>query len=118
MANMYSSGYKSEDSTDPSSLCSETGNCIEQQQYVRKNKLSSEKLMLLCLVASVSSGIVITRPDINISHSSVYQYNVYDFGNRGNIDVLYDFISSLINNSEDLDGRIVDMVNEKFWNLI
>ena len=33
-------------------------------------------------------------------------------------DILYGFISNLIINSEDVDGRIVDMVNEDFWDLI
>jgi hypothetical protein len=33
-------------------------------------------------------------------------------------DVLQRFISNLIENSEDLDGRIVNMVNDNFWDLI
>lgn len=75
-------------------------------------------MCLLVTTASISSDVAINYSGINPSLSSVYQCSIYDFDNRGNIDVLYDFISTLMNKSEDLDGRIVDMVNEKFWDLI
>jgi len=117
MTNIHSSStYIFEDNIkSASSLYSETNNYIEQQA-IRKNN-SWFGLMFLLITASVSYNININYPDRS-SLSSVYQCNMYGFDNRENINVLLDFVSSLINNSEDLDGRIVDMVNDKFWDLI
>jgi hypothetical protein len=116
MANIHSSStYTSEDNVNStSSLYSETNNYIERQPVQKYNWLG---LMFLLVTASISSEIDIKYSD-SFSLSSVYQCSVYDFDKRENMDVLQDFVSSLINNSEDLDGRIVDMINDKFWDLI
>ncbi|TAG88974.1 MAG: hypothetical protein EAZ20_07485 [Bacteroidetes bacterium] len=37
---------------------------------------------------------------------------------QNQIDVLVSFVSKLVNESKDLDGEIVDMVNKNFWDLI
>jgi hypothetical protein len=100
-----------------SSLRSDAGNHREQQT-VRQSKLLFGGFMFLLVSGSISSNIVINRPEISLSFSSVYQCSIHDFDSRANMEILYDFVSNLINNSEDLDGRIVNMVNEKFWDLI
>ncbi|GHT73001.1 hypothetical protein AGMMS50262_03310 [Bacteroidia bacterium] len=116
MTNIHSaSTYTSEDNVNSiSSLYSETSHYIERQPIQKNSWLG---LMFLLVTASISSEIDIKHSD-SFSLSSVYQCSVYDFDKRENMDILHDFVSSLINNSEDLDGRIVDMVNEKFWDLI
>ncbi|MDR2809908.1 MAG: hypothetical protein LBB84_05035 [Tannerellaceae bacterium] len=99
-----------------SSLYSNTNNYIEQQPARINNTWHG--LMFLLVTASISSDIDINHSYISSSLSSVHPCSIYGLSDRENIDVLRDFISNLINNSEDLDGRIVDMVNEKFWDLI
>lgn len=37
---------------------------------------------------------------------------------QSQMDILVSFVSKLANESEDLDGEIVDMVNKHFWDLI
>jgi hypothetical protein len=119
MTSTHSTIYTLKENTNSvSSLYSDTNNYIKQAP-VYKNKPVHEGLMFLLIAASISSAININNSNIHSSFSSVSQCSIYGFdNNRENFDVLHDFISNLINNSEDLDGQIVDMVNEKFWDLI
>jgi hypothetical protein len=87
----------------------------EEKQIVPFNKYA---LGLIVLFASASiSTDVSFNASIGFHNSSIlaYQNNVMA---QQESDILHGFISNLLVNSEDLDGKIVDMVNENFWDLI
>jgi hypothetical protein len=72
-------------------------------------------LIVLFSSASISTDVNFDTPIGSYNSSTLaYHTNV----NAQQSDILHEFISNLLVNSEDLDGKIVDMVNENFWDLI
>jgi len=70
---------------------------------------------LMLMPYSITSDIQVQEP---ISTNTVTSINTLTPSLSSAADIVYSFISKLIANGEDLDGRIVDMVNEDFWDLI
>jgi hypothetical protein len=76
-------------------------------------------LGLIVLLTSVSTSTDVKFDNATGFHNSstlVYSYSINDLQQES--DILHGFISNLLVNSEDLDSKIVDMVNENFWDLI
>jgi hypothetical protein len=87
----------------------------EEKQFVPFNKYVLG-LIVLFAPASISTDVNFdASTGFHNSSTLVYHNNV---NAQQESDILHGFISNLLVNSEDLDGKIVDMVNENFWDLI
>jgi hypothetical protein len=90
----------------------------EKPTGVKKPNHSWSVLGIATLLSLSAFSDIRSEPNHNSFNSSTYSYTLDVLENKEDLDILLGFISNLINNSEDLDGRIVDMVNNNFWDLI
>jgi hypothetical protein len=76
-------------------------------------------ITFVCLTLSGSSDISFNYQNV-CSSSSIIHPTLYDADNedRKNVATVQNFLMDMINKTEDLDGRIVEMVDEHFWDLI
>jgi hypothetical protein len=72
---------------------------------------------VLLVSASISSNVYLYKGN-GFSNASTLDCHYSTGEEKQDINILYGFIANLIADSEDLDGRIVNMVSENFWNLI
>lgn len=91
---------------------------LEKEKVNQNSSFNKSALgfIVLLMSASISTDIEYNS-GITETHSSIFAYQNFMEQDLG-INVLHNFISNILSNSEDIDSDIVELVNKNFWDLI
>jgi hypothetical protein len=89
----------------------------ERTEDKQSSFLNKSALGFIVILISASISTEIEYNPTPLTPSSTLSYQTIN-SNYTETLILQNFISNLIQNSEDIDDNIVELVNENFWDLI
>ena len=113
--NLSTTDYKMQYST--SSVLNETAEYLEKTPQRQHSKAHVGFVLLFLGVSLSSTGATLDSRNL-ILNSTTLECQSSLLEEKEHSEVLIEFVSKLIENSKDIDPRIVDVINEDFWELI